>query len=471
METAEIVLRMFKMMELTATDRKAICTARGFSFADAGTSALLGNFFLSDIGLEAAFGGLERTEIIMLHFLKCMKNPVDVTPFERLTRKRSNWHSTFNQRYGDVFKTIKTRLIRSGVLAFTTDPSLVYKQTTLERRIFGFPVEFHAHLPAPFESPAVFPGSGEFNDALIRKKLNTLINLGPGSGEKTGEFALGLNQGVLQMGQRPFRLDAFQKWQYRQWSSCSKPSLDFAPVGDKHLSPMAVLKYAFSLPAPNEWIEPDELKVILNIFCTEKTKLDVCDVCGHGWKKGCLVRRRKEGKTWYRQAHAYLEIPDDPRHEDYLHADDRGDIIVDLKKIPLKCLAVVSWISLFRIENGRLIASPNIARIGRVLHEIRDDALIVWLAKTSEAFAKTLQTVKKRFGRHLVHRNLLIAKVKHLGLKVALEKEFEDGKVIFLPNDFIAFPEKLLGHVEGLVTKNGFALKSANHLPLKAQKG
>ena len=463
METAKIVTRMFKMGELTAADIKAICAARGFSLADAGTPALLENFFISDIGLEAAFGGLERKEIIMLHFLKCMQRQVDITRFERLTGRPSNWYSTFNQRYGNLFKTIKTRLIRSGVLAFTSDPNLLHKKTKLEKQIFGFPVEFHAHLPAPFESPAIFPGEGEFNDAFIRKKLHELIDLSPG--EKTGEFALGLNQGVLQMGERQFRLDSFQKWQHRQWSLCSKPSLDYAPVGGGHLSPFAAVKYTFSLLGPDEWVEPDELKMILNMFCAEKTKLDVHEVCAHGWKKGCLVRRKKAGQTWYRRSHAYLEIPDNPRHGDYLHADDTGNISVDLKTIPLKCLETISRICLFRIEDGRLIASPDIARIGRILYEIREDPLIFWLAETSGAFAKMFQTVKKRFGRHLVHRNLLIAKVKNIGLKVTLEKQFKDGKMIFLPGDFIAFPEKLIDQVESLVTKSGFAVKLSNDLP------
>lgn len=466
METSQIVSSMFKMRELTAADIKAICNARGFSLVDAGTPALLENFLLSDIGLEAVFSGLERKEIIMLHYLKCMKKPVDITPFERLTGKRSNWYSTFNQRYGDVFKTIKTRLIRKGVLAFSTNPNLFDKKTKLEKLIFGFPVEFHSHLPALFVSPAVLPGPGEFNDAFVRKKLNELLNpgSGPGPGEKTGNLELGLNRGVLQMGESQFRLDSFQKWQHWQWSLCSKPSLDYAESGGNHLSPMVALKYAFSLPGPDEWIEPDELKMILKMFCKEKSKLDVHEICGHGWKTGCLVRRKKEGKTCYRQADAYLEIPNESRHADYLHTDDTGNFIVDLNQIPLKCLETVSRISLFRIEDGRLTASPDITRTGRILHEIRDDPLIFWLAQTSGAFDKTLQTVTKRFGRHLVHRNLLIAKVKNVGLKVTLEKTFKDGKIIFLPGDYIAFPEKLIDQVENLVTKNGFAVKLANDI-------
>ena len=201
------------------------------------------------------------------------------------------------------------------------------------------------------------------------------------------------------------------------------------------------------------------------MFCKEKSKSDAHEICEHGWKKGCLVRRKKEGKTWYRKADAYLEIPNDSRHADYLHTDDMGNFIVDLNQIPLKCLETVSRISLFRIEDGRLTASPDIARIGRIFEKIRDDPLIFWLAQTSGAFAKTLHTVTKRFGRHLVHRNLLIAKVKNVGLKVTLEKTFRDGKIIFLPGDFIAFPEKLLGQVENLVTNNGFAVKLANDIP------
>ena len=108
--------------------------------------------------------------------------------------------------------------------------------------------------------------------------------------------------------------------------------------------------------------------------------------------------------------------------------------------------------------------------MGRVLDEIRDDPFMIWLTGVSESFGKAFQIVLKRWGRHIVHRNLVIAKVKNIGLKVALEKKFKDGKIMFLPDDFIAFPKGLLYQVENLVIKNGFAVKTMTKSSEKARK-
>jgi hypothetical protein len=95
-----------------------------------------------------------------------------------------------------------------------------------------------------------------------------------------------------------------------------------------------------------------------------------------------------------------------------------------------------------------------------MLEDFRDDPLVAWIRESSEKFSRAFETMEKRWGRHIVHENLLLAKVKNLGLKVALEKTFKDGKIVLLPDDFIAFPQSLLGQVQAVVSKNGFAVKT-----------
>ena len=457
METAEIVARMCKM-ELAAADTKAICKARGFSLADAASPGLLENLLISPVGLASAFNRLTRKETILLHFLKCMKKPVDITVFERLTEEKSDWSNTFNQRYGPVFKHIKTRLIRNGVLVFSTDPFLSHKKTKLEQLVFGFPQELHAHLPSPFESLTVLPGQGEFNDSFVRAKLHQLLD--PVAASKKNAFEWDLKAGVLRMGESEFKTNAFRLWQQREWAFCTVPNLESAADLHHYFSPMATLNYAFSLLGPEQWVEPNELKPIFDIFCAKGIKLDVHEVFHRGWEKACLVRQTANGKTWYRPARAFLEAEEGPRYGDYLHVDDAGGIRVDLETIPLKHLEMVSRIALFQLHDGCLTASPDIIRMGRIFHEIQKDPLTAWLAETAEAFKKAFQTVSARWGKHLVHGNLVIAKVKNIGLKMTLEKSFKDEKILFLPSDFIAFPEALLSKVETLVAQNGFAVKT-----------
>ena len=60
-----------------------------------------------------------------------------------------------------------------------------------------------------------------------------------------------------------------------------------------------------------------------------------------------------------------------------------------------------------------------------------------------------------------MHQNLLVARVKYLSLKVAIRKAFADsGKVILLPNNFIAFPNDLTKKMEALVNKSGYVIKA-----------
>ena len=384
-------------MELTAADTKTICKARGFSLADAVSPGLLENLLISPVGLASAFSRLTRKETILLHFLKCIKKPVDITVFARLTEEKSSWSNTFNQRYGHVFKHIKTRLIRNGVLVFSTDPSLSHKKTKLEQLVFGFPEELHAYLPSPFESLTVLPSQGEFNNSFVRAKLHQLLD--PVAASKKNPFDWNLKAGVLLMGESEFKIDAFRLWQQQEWAPCTVPNLEYAADLDHYFSPMATLNYAFSLLGPDQWIEPGELKRVFEIFCAKGIKLDIHEVFHRGWEKACLVKQTAKGKTWYRPAVAFLEAEEGPRYGDYLHVDDAGGIRVDLETIPLKCLEMVSRIAMFQLHDGCLTASPDIIRMGRIFRDIQKDPLTAWLSETAKAFKKGVSNRFSTLGK------------------------------------------------------------------------
>ncbi len=457
MDAIEIVNQMCRM-ELSAADKKAIGDARGFSPEDTATPEILASSILSDRGVAEVFAGLGRDEIVVLHLLKFLEKPVDVTAFESLRDRRIGRTATFTQQYGELFKQVKNRLVRKGILAYATDASLYSKATKLEKQVFILLPQLHAFLPSPFSSTTVFPRPGEFNDESVRKKLREIVSSSP---EKEGGiYALSVKAGVLRMGEGEFGADAFQKWQYWKWAVSVNRMQDSFRMRKSHADPIDALKYAFSLLAPDEYLEPDELKTVFDVFCEEDKKLDFHEICRQGWETGCLARQRQKDKTWYRPAVAYLEIPDVPRHGDYIAALDKGDIAIDLEKVPLKCLETVSRISLFRLENGTPTASPDIARIGRVLVEIKGDPFAAWLAKTSAAYGKAVRTAENRRGGHIVHNNLMIAKIGDVGLKVALEKDLKGQEMLFLPGGFVAFPQILLRWVESVVAQKGFAVKT-----------
>jgi hypothetical protein len=83
---------------------------------------------------------------------------------------------------------------------------------------------------------------------------------------------------------------------------------------------------------------------------------------------------------------------------------------------------------------------------------------VQWLRENVPAFRQTLETVEQRWGQQIVHTNLLIARVSDLSLKVQLERSFPE-KVVFLPNDYLAFPQRLLPEITKVVAKSGHVIR------------
>ena len=92
--------------------------------------------------------------------------------------------------------------------------------------------------------------------------------------------------------------------------------------------------------------------------------------------------------------------------------------------------------------------------------DIRQAPLMLWLRKNASSFADVISMIEQRWGKQIMHQNLLVARVRDLSLKVAIQKAFADsGKVILLSNDFIAFPNDLTKKMEALVNKSGYVVK------------
>ncbi len=458
LKETEIAEKMCKE-ELAAADVKAICKARGFSIPDTRSPALFESLLLSDLGLQSVFGALERVEIIMLHLLKGLKKPVNIAAFERMTEKRNNWRRTFNQQYGEVFKQVKKRLIRKGILVFATAPAGFDKKSQLERQLFAFPDQFHGHLPPLFPSAKVLHGPGEYNDAFIRNKLRQLVH--PQSADTTDPSPWRIEEGELRMGDASFDVAALHRWRRQRWVASAKISSVREGVPEARMSPLNALDYAFATLAPDEWIEPEALRPVLKMFCPEKDKTNPEQALRRGWETACLVRRRQGEKTWYRPAPLFRDVSKISTFHEFLSEDKSGEgLRVNLDGIPPGGLEAIARISKLRIGGGVLTASPDRVRIGRAIHTIRDTGFGRWLTETSRGFSRAFADVLQRWGRHVVHENILIAKVRDIGLKIGLEKAFKDSRIISLPGDFIAFPEGLLSRVEAHVAGNGFAVKT-----------
>ncbi|MEM6528442.1 MAG: hypothetical protein AAF653_09110, partial [Chloroflexota bacterium] len=91
--------------------------------------------------------------------------------------------------------------------------------------------------------------------------------------------------------------------------------------------------------------------------------------------------------------------------------------------------------------------------------EQRKSLLAQWLKENSESFASVFKQIDEQWGRLLVHENLLYAQVSELSLRVTLEKAFDDGRVVFLPDGWMAFPEAMTRKIETVVNRSGHVIK------------
>jgi hypothetical protein len=458
---------------LSDTDVKAICKSRGFSAQEAASRALFENFFLSDIGLEAAIGSLTREEVTLLHLLKFVGGTVDIAFFERIygggpSRSRG-YYGTFTQRYKDVFKSAQLSLVRKGVLLMAEADDVWDAKTKMERWRFRFPQEFERFLPPLIQSTRTFEGGGDFRSDVPRRKLREIVGgkqPSPVSADK--QYDLRLVGGELRLGDRAFRAGHLLEWQRACWGASVPSPKKEARAGQrgKTVSPIEAATYAFSRLGEKEWVPPGQLSLPLGIFCD--ALLSGEQICAAGWQWGCLAKQEADGNTYYRLPEQEAEADVDPQY--YLYAAADRPLVVNLETIPYSSLEHLAQISnLQAADSGpalaegpaHLVASPNLIKMGHAPETLGDQPLTQWLRENAPPFRQALETVEQRWGKQIVHQELMMARVSDLGLKVQLERAFPDPKdVVFLPNDYIAFPRHLWAAVEKVVIKSGHVIRT-----------
>lgn len=462
-DTKKILAKMCQS-ELTKADINAICKNRGFSSKEASSPRLLENFLLSDTGVAEVMGTLSREEIILLHLMKLREKPADASIFAPIygDKDRSRWWAdTFTRQYSDVFKQAKISLIRRGLIFFAEERDYSRKKAKLEKLRFCFPTEFHKFLPHLFKKPRTLSGPGDINMSNIRKELLELISKSPR--QKT--YPLNITSGELRVGESIFSVKHFLYWQKTAWSASlakkKEDSFDLPP--SEYVNPVSTVIYALSQLGPDEWIPHGDLSQILKIFSFnyENKPLESSVICEEGWKWGYLARRKVGGRVCYRLADHDSESEREILPENYLKVNKNRTLQVSLETIPCGRLEYLAKICDFESKNARLTVSPNIVRIGRTFKEIQDDPLTQWLRENVPAFQKAFRQSATQWGKRIIHQDILMAKVNDLTLKVAIEKSFSDsGRIIFLPNNFIAFPRGILREMESVIKKSGYVIKT-----------
>lgn len=458
------MLHLMCSRDLAVADMKAICKSRGFTGKEAASRVLFENFFLSSQGVEAALVSLTKEESVALHLLALVDEPVDVSFFARLYDggHGNGWYATFTQRYKDIFKRVKSSLIRKGVLLMAQDEDLWAGDTKMARWRFAFPNEFAPFLPPPFQKLQKSRTPGEQNRKVLRDTIARVLDADEGSGLRNiGKQDISLKEGELLIGKRTFSKKRLLEWQRICWEKSASASKEEKSVSkNPHVSPIEALTYALSQLQTDEWVSPDQLGDVLRIFCGEDHPKPGL-ICERGWRWGCLVRHVGE-KTCYRFPLDTGPTADDSNPFDYMQVKGKAPgVSLDLKTISYDSLEFIAGIMRLEVEKNRLWAFPDTVKLGRAIQRAGKHPICEWLRDNSPAFRQCFQEVEQRWGKRIVHENLMIAKINDLSLGVAIQKLFPNPRqLVMLPNGYIAFPTQLLPKIEALVSKSGYVIKT-----------
>ncbi len=471
MDTQSMLKQMCES-DISDSDIKAICKSRGFPVKEAASRSVFENFFISTIGIGEALNSLSYEEVVFLHLLSKIAKRVGIEYFERLygsaESENGYYYMTCTKRYKETLKKVKSNLVRKGVLISIVKEQKTYiKYTKMERLRFCFPPEFGEFLP-PIARASTFKEAGDFKREVLRDKLLEIAGGGerpsPLSNSDKKSFTLAIKDGDLSIGGEPFRAKYLLDWQ----KACMRASVktdtkkqDYQIHQSHDMTPVEVTLYALSQLGAHEWLPADSLAVILKIFTGEDTNHPCEEICEAGWEWGCLVKVVAGGKAYYRLPDDPLEDVTAPSPDQYLQVAPDGTVVPDPVKIPYTALELLNSVALLDIHNANLRATASIIKMGDALTTVRKEGVFEWLRVNSSGFRSAIETAEKRWGKQIIHEDLMIARVRDLSLKVQIEKSHAGSQLVSLPNDYIAFPCDLLPAIQKLVEKSGHVIKKA----------
>ncbi len=464
MDTQSMLKQMCKS-DTNDSDIKAICKGRGFPASEVTSRDIFENFFISTIGIQEALNSLTYREVVFLHLLNKINKEVGIEYFKRLygcaEPVNGHYYGTFTQRYKETFKKVKNNLVRKGVL-IGIERETYTKSTRMERWRFRFPLEFREFLP-PVVRASRFEEAGDFNREVLRDKLLEIVGgeQKPSPVSNKRSFTLTINDGDLFIGGERFRARRLLEWQRACWNASVKTDTS-TRSGD--MTPVEVTLYALSQQGEHEWLPADGLAVMLAIFTGDDADHPCDHICEAGWEWGCLVKVVADGKAYYRLPEDPLEDATSSSPENYLQIEPDGSVTLNLMTIPYAALEVLASVATLDIHNSNLKATASTIKIGNALMTVRKKGAFEWLRENSSGFRTAIEMAEKRWGKQIIHEDLMVARVRDLSLKVQIEKSFADSQSLAsLPNDYITFPGDLLPAIQKLVETSGHVIKKARN--------
>ncbi len=454
--------------DLSNVDLNAIRKARGFPWhrppgqvspSETASRTSFASFFVSSIGVAEAMQSLSPEEIITLHLLH-QTGEADIAFFERLygsaAQSGRHYYGTYTQQYKPTFDAVKKNLVRRG-LVIMAEIKLRGDSVQMERWRFALPPEFVPYLP-PLLPAVTSDEPGETNDRTVRKKLLQLIGGGPAF--PNDRVKIEIKDGTIQLDGLPFSAARLQDWQMRAWWLSLNTSNSSVPASLSLTS--AAVKLLASL-APREWARPESLDPALKIYSFGGKVLAAEKILHQGWELGLFVRLKVDSASLYRLASELTPADSDdplPATVSWIESNPKTDSVkIDLRFIPLQHLELLNVLTHLSVNKDILQAAPSPIKLGRAILGQRNSPLSLWLAEHVLAFGKALAAVNEKWGKTILHENLLIARVRDLNLRVQLERELGENLIV-LNDHFIAFPSESRPSVERTLKKTGFVAKT-----------
>jgi hypothetical protein len=277
--------------------------------------------------------------------------------------------------------------------------------------------------------------------------------------EKGARQTVTLADGELLIGGQPFTRGSLESWQIAAWDRALRVKKRRKESGDESDSSLArAVLYLCSRLGDGEWIAPPALKPALAVFFERAKRPEPDRICDEGWRCGCLARQRQGGQTHYRLPGG--EAPSERELAAGLETRAGQSVGVDAGSVHLAALEFLARTASFQVSRGRLHAIPSIKKLGRRWEKLRDAPVANWLREHSAAYQATISAVESRQGRCIVHKNLLIARIRDLSLRVQIEKAIKDSrKLQVLDDELIMLAPAVWRQVEKLVKKSGHVLK------------
>jgi hypothetical protein len=144
--------------------------------------------------------------------------------------------------------------------------------------------------------------------------------------------------------------------------------------------------------------------------------------------------------------------------DEFIEISKDQSILINMNTIPCNDLIVISKVSDFDLNQSSLKASPNLIKAGQHWQHISNQPIFAWLTENSDSYRQMSQSIEKKRGQCLVHKNLCVARIKDLSLRVKVEKALS-GNFKVLSDEYIAFPIAFKSEIETVVTKSGYAVK------------